>query len=60
MRSDRDHVVLQTGLKCYCGENGIRWMRCRIEGCLVATCMGHQMSMERERDIHEAAHKAAP
>jgi hypothetical protein len=48
------HIILAPGkgLRCRCGEKASRFILCRRCRQIVATCFGHQMTMEQERDAH--------
>jgi hypothetical protein len=49
-----NHIALApgTGLRCKCGERANRFVLCRRCKKTVATCGGHQMTIEQERDAH--------
>lgn len=55
-----DHIVLQTGLRCACGETAVAWARCRYAACraIVATCGGHNyQTAVQARGDHERTHQ---
>ena len=48
------HIILApgNGLRCSCGERAVRFVLCRRCREIVASCGGHKLTIEQERDAH--------
>ncbi len=48
------HIILApgAGLRCKCGEKATRFILCRRCRKTVASCGGHKLTSEQERDAH--------
>ena len=54
------HIIMAPSMKlrcCHCSESASKFILCRRCKKIVATCGGHKLSIEQERDAHC---KAAP
>jgi hypothetical protein len=54
MKRDAGHIVLAPGkgTRCRCGERATRFVLCLDCRQIIATCLGHRMTLEQERAAH--------
>jgi len=48
------HIILApgNGLRCRCGDKANRFVLCRSCRQIVASCGGHKLTSEQERELH--------